>query len=287
MSNSEKNQIEAALEAGNLAAQIALRVTNLTHPEIPEIEIPICLSAEGEALVFKDALAEFDRRADGPRRRTGVQRFSEVDSLIDYVKRFANPAEAIVYANTADLSFVVVFDEHPPGNDVGDASWREHRASYACPRSPEWLAWSGFDGAQMTQAKFADFIESRLEDIATAEGFPRASDVLTMARNLMIRTKGTFQREFNPTNGDSVLVNKTETDTGSTPIPRAFLLGIPVFEGGARYSVEARVRFGVSDGGAAFSFTMHRRKEIERDAFAEVRAKIAAATGVVVLAGTA
>ncbi len=287
MSNSDKNQIESALEAGEVLAALAPRMATLAHPEIPEIEIPIILDSTGTPLVFEAALATLDARADGPRRRKGTHRFTEVVSLIDYAKRYGNPAEAIVYADTAALAFVIVFDEHPPGNDVADAAWREHRASYACPRSPEWLAWTALDGKAMTQEAFADFIEGRLEDLATGDGFPRATDVLTMARNLMIRTKGTFQREFNPTNGDSVLVNKTETDTGSTPIPRAFLLGIPVFEGGERYSVEARVRFGFVEGRPAFSFTMHRRKEIERDAFQAVRSQIAIATGIAVLAGSA
>lgn len=111
-------------------------------------------------------------------------------------------------------------------------------------------------------------------------------EMLKVARELHIRTKGTFQREVNPTTGDFILVNKNETETGSTVIPRAFALAIPVFEGGERYQVEARVRFQLTGSGPMFSFTMHRRAEIERDAFDGVRQIIAVGTERPVLAGT-
>ena len=61
---------------------------------------------------------------------------------------------------------------------------------------------------------------------------------------------------------------------------------VVVFEGGVRYSVECRVRFAITEGVPAFSFTMHRRKEIERDAFNAVRLKVGEQTKRLILAGT-
>jgi uncharacterized protein YfdQ (DUF2303 family) len=280
--------VEAAIEAGEALAGVDDRVMLVEHPDDPSVKVYLATGGKGGDVavrVMDDALAVMDARRAGPRRREGVMRFTEVDSLIAYVNRFKLDS-SIGYADTAALAVLVVLDEHPAGADMERTAWRKHRASYGCPKSPEWIAWSGVDGAVLSQEKLADFIEGRLEDIATAEGYPIATEMLTMARNLTIRTKGTFAREVNPTTGDSVLINKTETDAGSTVIPRAFLLGIPVFEGGDAYRVEARIRFQLTDGRAAFSITLHRRKEIERAAFLEIRDRVAAATGLPVLAAT-
>lgn len=174
---------------------------------------------------------------------------------------------------------------HPEGAS-SKAAWRQHRAVYTCPRSPEWKAWSEQDGRPLAQEAFADFIEARLEDLKAGEGYPKPLDVLQMARHLVMHQKGTFKRKIDPTNGNGILINKVENDAGSTVIPRAFQLAIPVFEGGTRYLIEARVRFAIAEGRPVFSYTLHRRKEIERDAFNKVRSKFQAATAVVVLAGT-
>lgn len=283
------DNIATAIEAGTSLAGIGPRVTFIAHPSDDGNKIPIALvqgsECNDEIEVLTEALAILDGRAPGPRRREGTIVLTEVDSFIAYAKRYGGE-RTIVYAHTDSLAFVAVLDDHPAGPSPTDTAWRGHRARYACPKSPEWLAWTALDGVAQPQDKFADFIEGRLEDLATGDGFPKATDVLQMARNLLINTKGTFQRQLNPTTGDSILVNKTETETGSTVIPRAFLLGIPVFEGGARYQVEARVRFGFSDGRPAFTYTMHRRKEIERDAFGELRATVHFATTFPVLAGS-
>lgn len=282
------DNIKTALDAGRELAGLAPRFSFIAHPDDDGCKVPAMLVTNGDGdtqiALCADVLEALDARMPGPERRKGSLRFSEVDSLIAYVNRYGTD-DTIVWADTSALGFVVVFDDHPTGDADSNAAWREFRASYNCPRSPEWLAWTARDGKAMRQTEFADFIESRLEDLRVADGYAPPIEVLQMARQLNIRTKGEFRRELNPTNGDSILVHKTETDTGSTVIPRAFALAIPVFEGGARYQVEARVRFALGEAGAAFSYTMHRRPEIERDAFADVRAKVATETKRLILAG--
>lgn len=282
-SNDAAAIIQAAREDLAIGARIAIHGTGATA-------VPICtvidpLTGVSRVEVADDVLAKVDSLAAAPRRRIGRCQFSEVDSLIQYVQRFGG-ADTIVYANPATFSVEAVLNEHPAGAENAAAAWRDHRATYTCPRSPEWLAWTEHDGRQMPQDKFADFIESRLEDLVSGAGMPTATDVLTMARNLIMRTKGTFERSLDPTTGNSALVNKTETDVGSTAIPRAFLIGVPVFENGERYQVEARVRVEIKEGRAVFAYVLHRRKEIERDAFQAVRAQISSETGKPVLAGT-
>lgn len=282
-----EDNISSALEAGKLLSGLSPRFMLVQHPDDSTIKIPVALS-DGDngsrVEVASDVLEAFDERMIGPRRRSGIVYLTDADSFVGFVQRWGSDA-TVIYADTKSLGFTAVIDENPAG--PSGTAWRGHRAVYACPRSPEWQAWTAVEGKAMSQTDFADFIESRLEDLAVVEGLPKPLDVLQVARQLNIKTKGTFQREINPTNGDHILVSKTETTSDSTQIPRAFGLAIPVFESGTRYQVEARVRFALVDGRPQFSFTMHRRKEIERDAFGEVRNVIATETKRVILAGTA
>ena len=281
MNDKNLTDTAAAVEAGRELAAATLRTTSLVHPLDRNIAIPLVTKGDSVAIA-SEALAELDARW-ARRPRTGSSALTEVDSFVAHIKRWGSEA-TVVYADNAAMSFVAVLDDHPA--DPRTTAARAHRATYACPRSNEWITWTALDSKAQSQTQFADFIESRLEDLTGAAGYPTPVEVLQVGRSLNILTKGTFQREINPTNGDSILVCKTETDSGSTAIPRAFMLAIPVFDGGVRYQVEARVRFALVEGRPSFSFTLHRRSEIERDAFGEVRAKVAKETGRLVLAGT-
>jgi uncharacterized protein YfdQ (DUF2303 family) len=277
--------VQAILNAGQTLTGIGPRVLEVKHPSDPDVVIPATLvtNADGASHVTyaKEILDALDARRAGPHRRSGTTKLTEVDSLIAFLKRWGSP-DTVVYADTTALSLTAVIDDHPAGDA---SSWRQHRAVYNCPRAAEWIAWTEQADKPMIQSEFADWIEARLEDLTTGEGYPKPTELLTMARDLTIRTKGTFERKINPTTGDSLLVNKHETEIGSTVIPRAFLVAIPCFEGGDRYQLEARVRFTL-DGGPRFTYTLHRAKEIERDAFGEVRVKVADGAAVPVLAGT-
>lgn len=290
-----KEIVTAAREGMNVDA----RITEWGHPDHedgagPAVPVVLVTEVDGDGnatttvKLAADILAELDKRMDGPRRREGTVVLQDVASFCEYLSRYQNPAQSVVYADVQAMAFVAVLDEHPMQlpDDAVVTAWRTHRARYACPRSPEWKAWTESDGVPMKQEQFADFLEARLEDLTTGEGYPKPVEVLTVARQLHIRTKGTFQREINPTNGDNILVHKTETETGSTQIPRAFALAIPVFEGGERYHVEARVRFAIGERGPMFSYTLHRRSEIERDAFSGVRTTIAGTSKLPILSGT-
>lgn len=288
--------IQQIITAAREGVDVSRRLMSEAHPDDDNVTVPIVLDettdADGNITVkvhlAADILAELDKRMRGPRRREGRVTLHDVASFCEYLARYQNAASTVVYANVLQMTFEAVLDEHPiaDGSNGAGTLWRGHRATYTCPRSPEWQAWTSQDGKVMTQDAFADFIEERLENLAAADGFIKPIEMLQVARQLHIRTKGTFQREINPTTGDFIMVNKTETETGSTQIPRAFALAIPVFEGGERYHVEARVRFALGERGPAFSYALHRRTEIERDAFAGVRAAVAETTKLPVLSGT-
>lgn len=293
--------VQTILQAGAANSLVANRLTTVAHPSDPSVTVPVALvvspstSGPGSSVALaKDVLDALDARRPGPARRTGTVALTEVDSFIAYLARWGSPT-AVIYANTAALSLTAVLDDHPAG--PGETAWRQHRAVYSCPRAAEWIAWTAQADKPMSQTAFGDWIETRLEDLVkradepdpdggTLRRWPAPTEMLTVARSLHIKTEGEFKRDINPVNGDYIFINKHETKGGSTQIPRAFMVGIPCFEGGDRYQIEARLRFSLEGGAPAFSFTLHRCKEIERDAFGEVRSKVATATGMLVLAGT-
>lgn len=293
MSNSAINTIESAIDAGKHLAGVEPRVLVQADPNAPTRSVLLGLSTTAgggsQVSVLTDAMAALAKLAPGPQRRAGSARLTDEDSFVGYLLRWGGP-QTVVYADTTALGFTAVLDDHPAG--TFETAWREHRASYACPRSAAWLAWTAIDGRPQSQRQLADFIEARLEDLVAptdAEGKraagPMPLEILSIARALTIKTKGTYRCEIDPGSGDRILELKTETDTGSTVIPRAFAIAIQVFEAGVRYQVEVRIRVETEEGVPQFTLVMHRRKEIELDAFGEVRAKIGKETARPVLSG--
>lgn len=274
----------AAIESGRRSADINRRLVVFEG-------VPLVSSNDGGAAVAKDLLAELDARRL-PARRKGIATLAELESFVELVNRFKGPA-TVAFADVSRFQVSAILDYNPPGAASPSdplAGWMQHRAVYVCPRSPEWKAWTAHEGRPMSQTEFADFVEARLEDLRSGSkdaDYPKPVDVLAMARNLLVRTSGTFQRTIDPTTGTGTLIAKTEHGAESTKIHRAFLLGLRIFEGGELYAVEARVRFSLIEGRPAFSYQLHRRAELERDAFADVRKKVADGTKVPVFAGAA
>lgn len=276
--------VEAAVCAGAAAVSIESRIKLIDLGNGARAVLGI--DSAGLPVVIDELEQPLRMAALGPPRRTGMVTLHEVDSFIEHVRRFALPEQTTLWADARDFSLQAVFDDDPAGPTLTAAGWRAHRAKYTCPRSPEWLAWTGLEGKELRQEPFAQFLEDRLEDIASKEGYPQAAALLEMARNLTINVKGTFKKTINPTDGTGTLTADVEHGGGSTKIPRAFMLGLRVFEGGEAYQVEARIRFAMREGAPYFGFVLHRRAEIERDAFNDVRVRVAKGTELPVFAGT-
>jgi uncharacterized protein YfdQ (DUF2303 family) len=280
VSNGEhNNDIQAAINAGKSIATVEDRIDWFGGGDD---RVPVAIQ-DGRVVLQSDVLKAIEERRERPLRKRGTLTLTEVSSFIEAINRWSSDS-SVIYADAGPFQFTAVLDENPATAHDGGADWRQDRIVYTCPRSSEWLAWTAVDGIEMPQAKLGDFLESRLEDLVAADGCPKPLEMLEVARKLTIRTKGEFTRQIDPTTGNNVLVSKTENTSESTPIPRAFRLAIPVFDGGVRYEMEARVRLRV-EGAALFTIVLHRRKEIERDAFNAVRRGVADETKRLVLAG--
>jgi len=276
--------VKEAVKAGKATAEIAARW--FTYKE-RGVELPLVLVENDQKLLPPEKLLEvIDSRADKPRRRVGVARHDEIDSFVAHVNRFKT-ADSAVWADVGGMRLVAVLDYHPPS----DTAWGEHRSIYDCPLSERWKAWTAMAGKLHLQEPLADFLDEHIEDvIGPAEGeadrYPEPIKLLELVRDLRIYQKGQFERRFDKTTGDNILVCKQETDSKSTPIPRAFKLAIPVFEGGELYGVEARLRVRIQEGRPKIGFDLHRASEIVRDAFGDIRAAVKEQTELPVFAGT-
>jgi uncharacterized protein YfdQ (DUF2303 family) len=279
--------VDAAIGAGIDCAKIDDRITEVDG-------VPIALVPDGmEIRTLEDALDLADARALGPRRRKGTANHQMVESFIDHVNRFKDEHSAI-FADVAGTKLTAVLDYHEKGPIKGAAPrWGEHRSIYACPLSRQWKLWNAAANREMSQEAFGDFIDANLDDLASADPkapidvtFPAPAEVLKMARTLSIQSVGEFKREINPTTGEGALIFKDEHGPTSTKIPRAFLLKLPVFEGGELYQVEARLRFSLNGGRPKFVFFLHQADVILRDAFDGVRVKVLEGTKLPVFVGS-
>lgn len=281
----QANNVQAAVDAGRAAAEAAKKVIGFL-PEEGGVPIAIIKTQQGgeQAIVLKDALDLVDARAAVPRRLRGTAVLTDVDSFVAHVLRFKDPG-SVVFADKAGVNLQAVYDYH---GGAREPRWAQHRATYSCPLSRQWKLWLAANGLPMGQEDFGNFIDDNMGDLAAGQAgdeFPAPTKVLEMARNLVVRSKGTFERKLNPTTGEATLVTKDEHEAESTKIYRAFLIGIPVFEGGEAYRVEARLRFSLNNGRPTFAFALYQYERVLEDAFGEVCAKVKAATELPLYAG--
>lgn len=280
--NTSDTDVSAAIRAGIELAPAETKIA------FPITGIPVAITPAGaQVRVMKEVLEEAELRADAPKRRKGTATHQELESFIAHVNRFKDDGSAI-FADVQRVQLLAVFDYHK-----ADAPrWGQHRAVYTCPLSRQWKLWLQQNEHEMSQDQFADFIDANLKDIASpptggaiSADVAQPAAVVEMARNLVVRSNTAFERKVDITTGATTLVSKDERDPSSTKIPRAFMLGIPVFEGGAVYAIEARVRLKMQNGRPTFSYSLFQTDEILRDAFGDVRKKVAEGTALPLFVG--
>lgn len=245
--NENTHDVAAALEAGIAIAKIEDR-TNF-HDDttgIPYVLVPKDMRIE----VPKAAIELSDARAATPRARMGTAQHDELDSFIAHVNRFKDNASAI-FADIQAVRLTAVLDYHPSG--PSGARWGRHRPERGRRRVGRCRAARGArrDGPQPHR--------------------PDQGRVLAPG-------------ERDHRRGEPHLEARERVDLHE--VPRAFVLGIPVFEGGTLYAIEARVRFAMREGKPSFSYSLYQHEKVLKDAFGEVRAKVAADTSLPVFAGS-
>ena len=279
MSHSDSNENEALIRTAKEAV-----VGKARHHVIGGVNCTT--GSDGQLRILRDVENLIAERMEAPPRRQGNATLCELDSFIAHVNQYKRQRCTVVYADSVAALFTAVYNDHPDGSDPAQAGWRDFRAQYACPLSPEWTAWLANANEPMSQSEFGDWLDERMDDLVLGgEGSPSPVEMLEMARNLHIYTQGTFSKVIDPTTGQYSMVCKEEHTSESTKIPRAFSCALRIFDGGAQYSVEMRVQFRMVRGAPVFSYNVHRAKELQADAFGDMRSKIHSDTDCPVLAG--
>lgn len=223
---------------------------------------------------------DLEKTLQNPLRKRGTVQVDDAESFIAYYTQHAESAQ--VFGRISPTQFVAILNGHGAG-----PGWGDHRVVYVCPHSREWAAWTGRDGlGRMTnQLGFAQFIEANLADIVSTEpGEPSGTDMLTVATQFRAQKKVNFASGQRLDNGTVQFTYEEEVQgsagaKGQIRVPESFFIGIPVYEGGDRYKLEARLRYKVAEGGLTMGFELVRPHLTEEKAFEAIWAEITAGVG--------
>lgn len=277
MNEEMKNEVDAIRD-------IAVRAASPVVLE--EGAVPYALIPEGHEI------ADLERLLPAPRttRRTVI--LDDVVSFIRYISMFKTDATQVFadQSNPIAPGFVAVIDfdtrEQPARGD--------HKAQYRCPLSKEWLAWTAANKAAKKQADFLQFIEDNLPDIVQNEvdgkkAGPTAADMLEVSRSIQARKNLEFKSATRLQDGTvQFTYNEDINGTargGQMAIPEEFYIGIPVFDGGDRYLIKARLRYRITDGHLAMWYDLWRHDRALDEAFQALIDKIHQDTGIDPLKG--
>ena len=202
-----------------------------------------------------------------PARVRGVTTVDDFDSFIRYALPTSDDIEGQVFwrASETAASFACVFNPQ---------TWRDHRVVYTPTPSIEWRRWTGMNGQHKPQTEFATFIEDNAPDIVS----PSSSDMIEISRSLEAKKKVSFASGVRLSNGQQELTYEEQIEgtaaKGKLQIPETFSIGIPVFVGGDRYKVDARLRYRIDNAKLSIWYDLVRPHLVIEDAVSTMVATI-------------
>jgi len=190
---------------------------------------------------------------DRPRRVKTTIEVNCLESFIDYVNRHKEPASIIKLANigSTQISAIAVIDYHgaptTPGTSENHPNWQEHKVTFNTRATASWSAWSGNNGAMMSQSDFADFIYQNKLEITE----PAGADLLEIITTLKALSKGVFKNMVDHHDGsiDMVMNMKVSTQGGTTDkplqLPKQIRIVVQGFYGGPELHLTADLKIRV------------------------------------------
>ena len=188
---------------------------------------------------------------DVPRRISATQVFCDLMSWIDYVNRFKQDGNSVVFltATKRALKATATIDYHAPH---GSAAWCLHTAVFNTTETPAWQAWAAQDDKIMKQSDFADFLYRNQKEILTGAD----AELLEIIQTLKATAAGEFREMRDDHSGSAELIYRMKVSaqggTAERPLtlPNHFDVVISPFYGCPAMSLQAdlRVRTPVNDG---------------------------------------
>lgn len=278
MSSEEKSEGTQAA-GGGLVAEVKALVEQYVEPKLnapPTDPHEVGVLTIGERQKVVSLLAHIDAVRERPVHVKGVSTHLTRASLELYTKRAIGqeiaPRDAVVaWAQLSPPSITVVFDS----DSMEGNGWRQHRASYAFPISPEWERWAkAFDRALST-SDLAELLEDRLGDVATREAVQAANielpagmrqaqpaELLTLAEGLQLNIGRQIREVRRRDNGTADLAfaeDHDARDASGKPItiPNGFVLALAPFVDGQPFAVPVRLRYTHRGGQIQWTLSAH------------------------------
>lgn len=248
-----------------------------------------------------------DEYRTAPERRKGTATLGDADSFIALANRFKDDG-TVVYQDPSRTAprFTVVFDYHRAGpHDDAAPRWGQHRAVYAPPLSEEWRAWQAAHGQWMTGQAFAEFLDLRLPDVVAAPGelpeslrewaetvggrFGTPGALLAVSRNFSVNVETAVRQATTLDSGEvSIIYDEQHKDGAGAPVrvPNLFLVGVPVFVGGPRWTLPVRLRYRVAQAKVLWAVALHNAQAVFDQAVAEVAERVRAETDLPLYVGS-
>ena len=207
----------------------------------------------------------FDSYRSQPRYRQGTGVFTQLQSFIDHVNRFADDDSAVFADDCrSNPSLTAVLNYNRKGAD-SDPRFGNHRSHFAFPLSDEWQAWNALNGKELNMVGFARFLEDHIVDVVPtthialgeaatqfatilggSEKIADPATLMSMALNMQVFEKSNTANANNLATGEIRADFETiynYSNGQKLNVPSMFVISIPVFKGEAPRQILARLRF--------------------------------------------
>lgn len=225
-----------------------------------------------------------ERTMSAPNRKRGTVTLNDEASFLAVVKENQSTGTRLFHVVRPSPSFTAIFNfgHTEPG-------WRDHRAHYALPMSPEWLVWTQGDGPRhaRNQVDMVRFFETNMENVVEPDG----ASMLEICRTLEAKKSVEFVSSTRLTDGSTEFTYNEEVkgsaQKGTVQIPEMFTIGIQVVEGGESFAIKARFRYRIDGSKLTMWYELVNPHKVVETVVKEMRERIAAETGLQVLNGEA
>lgn len=297
------NDMKAVIDTvQRLHETMILRVAN--DPEDPKVDL-LAVPAGVQMLSVKKFLDEY---LPAPERKKGTATLTSIASFIAHVNRHKDESSVVFAQTSGQPKLTAIYDYHEVAGDeyvAGEgARWCDHQAVYAFPISTEWRAWQAVNDKQLEQSAFAALLEDRIADVADPSLANEAvNDLLAkiecdlasparlmeLSRGLSVHVESRVTQAVRTSSGETQMTFLQEhKDESGKPlrVPGAFLLTIPLFQGGPLYRVPVRLRYRVLQQKVVWCISLYRTQEVLDHAVQEALAQVAKETALPVFEGS-
>ena len=222
--------------------------------------------ADTPAILARDdfSVQSLEHLQKAPNRIRQAVTVSTAKSLIDYVNKFKIDGTSI-FCDLEKLNVKAIFDYHA---NPSLARWGDHTASYTCPHSKDWKAWSSKNKSAMGQIEFAQFIENNIHCVASEGNVVSGAELLAMVLTFEETRKSEFKSVQRLQDGTmSFAFTDEKSGGGKTRLPEEIILGLQPFHNGDYYQIKARIRYRIKDGLLTLWYELINPEKVIEDAF--------------------